>query len=61
MNPRDKLLRDGACACLAVAARRGSVALEKALSGFTATQRELVPDGFIQQLRVEAAQHERSR
>ena len=56
MNASDQVLRDGACCAMELAARRGSVALEKAWSRFSPRQRALVPLEFISALRLEAAQ-----
>lgn len=55
MTTHDRVLRDGACAALELAARGGSVALEKAWSRFTPHRRALLPAGFIATLRREAA------
>ena len=50
-----KTLRQGACARLELAAKRGAASLEKAWQRFTPRQRALVPSSFIVQLRREAA------
>lgn len=55
MNPHDRVLRDGACCALELAARRGPEALEKAWARFTPRRRALLPGDFISTLRREAA------
>lgn len=54
MSRGDRVLREGAAAVLAVAARRGLPALEAALSRMTSRQRALVDPDYVAALRREA-------
>ncbi len=58
MNTSDRVIRDGACAVLELAARRGPAALEAAWWRFKPKQRALVRVEFIQTLRCETARKE---
>lgn len=54
MNTRDRVLADGACTALLVAAkRRGLLGLEQCWARFTPRQRQLVPPQFLHELRAE--------
>ncbi len=59
MKTTGESLKQGACAALEVAARRGSAALEAAWQRFTPKHRALVPTQFIETLRREAAATEK--
>jgi hypothetical protein len=55
MTTPDRVLRDGVCAALELAAKRGATDLESAWQRFTPRQRALVPAGFIDALREETS------